>query len=402
MKRALILFVVLVALVGAIGGFAYFQFVAKPEMVRSMIAAGGQPPVTVTAEEARLETWQPKLPAIGTLVAISGIEVAAEVSGVVREVHFDSGQDVEAGDLLVSLDDSVEQADLKSGMAELKRTNLDLERQRELLTRGNTSKASYDAALAARDTAAGAVERTRAVIDQKRIEAPFAGRLGIAKIDPGQFVSPGEAMVTLQQLDPIYADFPLPEQNLAVLKVGQEVEVGVDAFPDAQFIGQIAAIDASVDQETRNILLRARIDNPDKRLLPGMFADVAVRAGQPNEVVTVPRTAVTFSLYGDSVYVVKQEAPPGKPMATAPKPAGGVAAAEAAADETQQPQQQRQVAERRFVRSGETRDGRVAILEGVAAGELVVSSGQLKLQPGAEIVVDNSRPLEAPAERPLE
>lgn len=397
MKRALILFVVLIALVAVIGGFAYFQFVMKPEMIRGMIAGGGQPPVTVTAEEARLETWQPKLPAIGTLVAIRGIEVAPEVGGVVREVHFDSGQDVEAGALLVSLEDSVEQADLKSGMAELKRTNLDLERQRELLTRGNTSKASYDAALAARDTAAGAVERTRAVIDQKRIEAPFAGRLGIGKVDPGQFVSPGEAMVTLQQLDPIFADFPLPEQSLALLKVGQEVEVSVDAFPDTQFIGQIAAIDAKVDQETRNILLRARIDNPDRRLLPGMFADIAVLAGQPKEVVTVPRTAVTYSLYGDSVYVAQREAPP--VAEAAPKAAGGAAAAQPVQQAQQPP---RQVAERRFVRTGETRGDRVAILEGVAAGDLVVSSGQLKLQPGADILVDNSRPLEAPAKRPLE
>jgi membrane fusion protein (multidrug efflux system) len=295
------------------------------------------------------------------------------------DVDF-SGQDVKEGAVLVQIDDSVEQADLKSGLAQLKKAELELVRQRELLTRNNTSKTVFDAALSARDVAAATVDRVRAVIAQKAITTAFSGRLGIRNVDLGQYVAPGTAMVTLQQLTPIYVDFPVPEQSLNLMAVDGVVEVTVDSEPGRIFEGKIESIDAKVNQATRNVLVRARVENLEARLLPGMFANVNVVAGAPQELVTVPRTAVSYSLYGNSIYVVVE--------ATA---AQGAAAAE-----------KQLVVDRRFVRTGEERDDRVAILEGIKPGEQVVVAGQLKLQPQAHVTVDNSQPLVPKATRPLE
>jgi membrane fusion protein, multidrug efflux system len=386
MKRPIILAVVFVLLVALIGGFGYFQFVVKPAMIKSIIAAGGQPPATVSTEPAKAETWEPKLPAIGTLRAVQGVEVSSEVGGIVTAINFDSGKLVSQGDLLVQLDDTVEQADLRSGKAQLKKAELELSRQQELLRRSNTAKTSFDAALAARDTAAATVDRTQALIAQKAIKAAFAGRLGIRNVDLGQYVSPGTAMVSLQRLTPIYVDFPVPEQSLTLLSIGQTVEVAVDAEPGRPFEGKIESIDAKVNQATRNVLVRARVENREARLLPGMFANVNVVAGAARQVITVPRTAVTYSLYGDSIYVVVE----------APAPKGEAAA------KTEKPQAPQLVVDRRFVRVGESRGDRVAILEGVKAGENVVIAGQIKLQPEARVRVDNSQRLTPPAQRPLE
>ena len=387
MKRSVILVVVFVLLAAAIGGFGYFQFVVKPEMIKGFITAGGQPPVTVSTEVAKAESWPPKIPAIGTLRAVQGVDVSSEVGGIVQKINFDSGQLVSEGTVLVQLDDSVEQADLQSGLAQLKKADLDLRRQRELLDRRNTSQTAFDAALATRDTAAAVVDRVRAVIAQKSIKAAFSGRLGIRNVDLGQYVSPGTAMVTLQRLTPIYADFPIPEQQLWRLAVGEKVEVTVDAEPGQVFEGEVESVDAKVNQSTRNVLVRARIENRDARLLPGMFADVHVVAGDAQQVVTVPRTAISYSLYGDSVYVVV-EAPASE--AGAPQKAAG-------GGETKS-----LIVDRRFVRIGETRDGRVSILEGVKAGDQVVVSGQIKLRPKARVLIDNSQPLTPPAKPQLE
>ena len=383
MKRTVVLIVTLLVLLAVIGGFGYFQFVLKPEMIKAAMSGGARPPVTVSAEPARTESWTPILPAIGTFKAVQGVDVAPQVGGVIRRIEFESGQTVEAGDLLVELDSSVEQADLKSNTAQLKKAQLDLERQRELLARDTTTKARFDSALAERDTVAASVDRTEAVIAQKTITAPFAGLLGLRLVDLGQYVSPGMQLVTLQQLDPIFVDFPVPEQNFDLLRVGLSVEVAVDAYAGETFKGTVDSVDARVNQNTRTVLVRAKLENRDHRLLPGMFANVRVLAGAPDEVITVPRTAVSYSLYGDSLYVVKEEqAPEGAEGSANGKP--------------------NLVVERRFVRVGETRDGRVAIAEGVAEGERVVTTGQIKLEPGAHVVVDNSAQLTPPAERPRE
>ncbi|HEY8578427.1 MAG TPA: efflux RND transporter periplasmic adaptor subunit [Beijerinckiaceae bacterium] len=359
MKRAFAFLLVFLLLGGLVAGLAWFQFVQKPEMIRGFIAAAPQPVPSVAVAEARRETWDPRIPAIGTFRAVQGVDIAPQVGGVIREIAFESGQEVKKGSLIAQIDDSVEQADIKANEASLRNAELALDRQRQLVGGGATTKANLDAALAARDSAAAAVERTRALISQKRLVAPFDGRIGLRRADVGQYVSPGAALVTLQRLDPMLIDFPLPEQRLGELKTGQTIEVEVDAYPGATFKGSIASIDARVSAETRNIVVRGEIENPERKLLPGMFGNVSVVAGEAREVVAAPRTAISFSLYGNAVFIVKpDEAKPGEGTL-----------------------------DRRFVRTGDTREDRIAILEGAQPGEQIVVEGQIRLQPGARVKI---------------
>lgn len=352
---------------------ALFQFVGKPAMIRSFISKA-PPPVTVVAVvEARTQTWVPRLPATGTFRAVQGVDIAPQTAGIVRAIDFQSGQDVDAGAVLVQIDDAVEQADLKSAIANLRNAELALERQQQLIVGGSTARASFDQAQAARDQAAAAVEKIRAQIDQKALKAPFAGRLGIRKVDVGQYISPGTSVVTLQQLDPMFLDFTVPEQNLGQLAVGQDVEVSVDAYAGRLFKGAILSIDARVSAETRNVLVRAQVANADKLLRPGMYATLSVLAGAAQERISVPRTAVTYSLYGDAVFVIK----PLENDANA-KTADGKDVF---------------TIERRFVRTGEMRDDMVVITQGLAAGETIVSEGQVKLLPNARVTLDNTHAL---------
>ena len=383
-RRPVVFLLTLVILAGLGGGLYYFQFVIKPNMVKGFIAAAFAPkPSAVSAEPATMEKWTPQMPAIGTLRAFQGIDIAPQVAGVISAIHFKSSDDVAAGAPLVQIDDSVDQADLKNGMAQLRNTEVTLDRQQTLVQGGNTAKAQVDTAIAARDSAAATVERTRAIIAQKALVAPFSGRLGISKVDVGQFLAVGTSVVTLQQLDPIYVDFQSTEQSLRTLVVGQQADMTLDAFPGKTFTGKIAAIDARVSQDTRNLLVRAEFPNPDHKLLPGMFANIQVTTGAPADVLTLPRTAIVFSLYGDNVFVVKP----------APPKAGEAQAA----TKDGKPDL---IAERRFVRVGDTRGERVTILEGVSAGELVVTSGQIKLQPNGPVTVDSTAGLPTPAQTP--
>ena len=376
MKRAIILVLALVVLLGAAGGLGYFQMVVKPAMIKGFIQKAGQPTNSVAATQAKTETWTPTLTAIGSLRATQGVEIAPQVGGVVRAIKFESSQDIQKGALLVEIDDSTEQADLKANQAALRNAQATLDRQSKLVSGGNTTQASLDQATATRDQAAAAVERTKAIIAQKRIVAPFDGRLGIRRIDIGQYVSPGTPLVTLQKLDPIYVDFQAPEQYFARLAVGQTITLTVDAFGGKTFNGKVKFLDARISTDTRNFLVRGEIQNDEKKLLPGMFANVSVSAGSPREVVTLPRTAVVYSLYGDSVYVLKTPAPkPGE--AQAAQPQAGVKPSDALYE-----------VERRFVRVGETHGDRVEIADGVKAGETVVSEGQVKLFPGMRVRID--------------
>ena len=296
--RRLVVFVVALALLAAAtGGLAYFQFVIKPAMVKGFIAAAFAPkPTTVTAEAARVEQWPPELTAIGTLRAYQGVVIAPQTAGVVTAKHFESGDDVDEGALLINIDDSVEQADLANGLAQLKNADATLARQKTLVAQGNTPQSTVDTALATRDSAAATVERTRAIIAQKAIRAPFSGRLGLRNVDIGQYVAVGTALVTLQRLDPIYADFPVPEEALNALAVGQTVRMTVDSFPGRSFEGKIEAIDARVSADSRNVTARAVFANPDRKLLPGMFANLTVTTGAPKTTLTLPRTAIVYSL----------------------------------------------------------------------------------------------------------
>jgi membrane fusion protein (multidrug efflux system) len=383
MIKRFVIAAILVALF--LGGVGYFNLVFKPKMIGEFMAKMKPPAATVTAERAGTKEWIDRVQSIGTLIAIRGVDVSPEVAGIVKNYYFESGNDVEKGTKLVELDTSVEEADLVKNRAVLLEANADLKRQASLVKKEFVSQAVVDTTTSKRDTAAASVQRMEAVIAQKNITAPFAGRLGLRRVEKGQYVKAGDALVWLQALDPIWIDFPVPEGDLGKLKIGAPIELGVNAYPDQVFKGVIEAFDARVAQDTRTLMVRGRLPNADHRLLPGMFANVAVLEGKPKELVTVPRTAVTYGLYGDSVWVVK-EGPP------APEKTASVGEVEVPAPQL--------TVERRFVRVGPSQGDEVAILEGVKAGEQVVTSGQLKLHPDAAIKIDNSRPLTPAAERP--
>jgi len=359
-----------------------FHFVLKPAMIKSFVAQNVPPPASVSTEDARTENWIPRVRSIGSLTAIQGVDIAPQVSGIISGIQFESGDRVIKGAELVLIDDEVEQADLLSNKASLREAMLEFDRQENLQGRGFAAEARLDEARAQRDSAAASVQRTRALIDQKTIKAPFAGKLGIKQVEIGQYVSAGTTLVTLQTLDPIWVDFPVPENQISKLEAGQEIEVSVDAFPGETFTGKVETLDARVDKDTRTLIVRGRIGNPEEKLLPGMFTNVAVHAGEPAEVVTVPRTAITFSLYGDSIYVVKKGKPDEK------------------AGNDGKPAEPELTADRRFVRVGATQGDRIAVLEGVKAGETVITTGQLKLKPGARVAINNEAPLKPQPQRP--
>ena len=383
-RRFIIVGVVVAAL---LGGLAYFQFVFKPNMIRSFLSQMKPPPATVTAEAARTEKWVERLASIGTLVAFQGVDVASQVAGVITALAFESGENIEQAGKLVQLDIAVELADLASAKATLQEAEVAYQRQEELMQKRVTSEANLDTARAKRDTTSAAVKRIEAIIAQKSIQAPFSGRLGIRKVNKGQYVSAGMALVSLQALDPIRVDFPMPEQSIGKLRVGQTIELTVDAIPDQVFKGTVETLDARVATDTRTLLVRGTLPNKELKLLPGMFANVTVLVGEPADVVTVPRTAVTYSLYGDSLYVVKSEAT-GSGQAPAAAPAAGQANEPAL------------TVERRFIKTGPVREDRVAIISGISSGEQVISTGQLKLNPGASIRIDNTQPLKPVEPRP--
>jgi len=364
-----------------LGVLIWFNYDFKPGMIKGFMAAQVPPPSTVTSEPAKIEKWVEQLTSIGTLISSHGVDVASQVAGIVTEVRAESGSQVERGAVLVQLDIAVEQADLASARAVLAEAEMAFQRQSDLLAKQVTSEANLDTARAKRDTAQAAVSKIEAVIAQKTIRAPVSGRLGIRKVERGQYVSSGMMLVTVQALDPIRVDFPMPEQTIGKLRVGQQVEIGVDAFPGEVFKGTIESLDARVAQDTRALLVRASLPNRKSKLLPGMFANVLVLVGEARDVVTVPRTAVTYSLYGDSIYVVKAVGP----ATEEGPPAGG---------------EPKLIADRRYIKTGLARDDRVTVLSGIAAGEEVVTTGQLKLNPGAAIRIDNAQPLERPEERP--
>jgi RND family efflux transporter MFP subunit len=386
--RRPVVFLVTLALLAAItAGLAYFQFVIKPTIVKGFISAAFAPkPTAVWAQPATYQQWSPQLSAIGSLRAYQGIFIAPQVAGVISAIHFESGQDVKEGDLLINIDDSVEQADLLNGQAQLRNADATLARQKTLVLGGNTPQATLDSALAARDSAAASVQRTQAIIAQKAIRAPFGGRIGIRNADLGQFAAVGTPLASLTQLDPVYADFPVTEGALGTVAVGQEVTMTVGAAPGQIFTGKIKAIDARVSADSRNVMLRAEFANPGRRLLPGMFANLTVTTGAPARELTLPRTAIVYSLYGDNVFVVvpAPKSDPGKTDAGASAAGGGL------------------IVERRFVRLGAIRGERIAIADGVKEGEQVVAAGQIKLQANMPVILDQRPALPLPAQTPLQ
>ena len=368
MIRRIIYFLLVTILLGGLGGaIAFYAFDFKPKMLATVIMGAPRPPETVSAEPARTDDWQPQIAGIGTLTAFQGIDVTPQVGGLVTEVNFESGQDVKQGDLLVKLDTQTQEADMRSIEAELANTESELKRREGLVSKGVVAITELDSLKTKKRVLEATLDRRKAEVAQKFISAPWDGRVGLKSIAVGSYLSPGQKIVWLQKIDPIYVDFTVTETDFGRIKLDQKVTATFNAYPDETFTGKITTTDALVSDTNRMITVRAELANPDKKLVPGMYASVLVDIGAPEQVVTVPQTAVTYSLYGDNVFVVvpaKKADPNAKDEDLA--------------------------IERRFVKAGEVRDGRVEIESGLAAGDKVVTAGQNKIDQGSKVVIDNS------------
>nr|WP_082913398.1 efflux RND transporter periplasmic adaptor subunit [Caballeronia udeis] len=339
--------------------------IVKTKMIAKYMATYANAPVTVSATRATYQTWQPRIAAVGNIRAAQGVEVTTEVAGLVRQVNFKSGE-VKAGQVLVRLTDDADVAQLQSLKAAADLAQTIYNRDKAQYEFKAIAKATLDADAADLRGKNAQVAQQQAVLDKKTIRAPFSGRLGITKINPGQYLNPGDAIVTLQALEPVYADFHVPQEQLGKLALGQAITVDSGAHGEKTRLGTITSIDPKVDSATRQVQVEARVDNHDQKLLPGMYANVEIEAGTTERYLTLPQTALTYNSYGATVFVVK----PG----TQPDEKGKVLP----------------VAEQVFVTPGATRGDQVAILTGVPDDTQVVTSGQMKLKNGTQLLIDNS------------
>ena len=362
MIKKLILTVLGVLLVGgALVGTKLEQFRAMGEAGANMVP----PPQVVTSATARMDAWEDTIASTGSLVAVQGVTVRAEVPGRIVRLAFESGDEVEVGNTLVELDVSTETAELRAAEAAAALARADLERARDLYKKKTMSKADLDAADAQFKRSSAEVEAIRAAIEKRTIRAPFTGRLGIRQVNLGDVLSAGDPIATLQTLDPIYVDFRLPQRWLAALEPETPVRVQTDAAPGEIYEGMINVVSPEVDATTRNLRVRAIIPNHDERLRPGMFANVEVVLPVRREVLAIPATAVLFAPYGDSVFVIEEEESGSEGAPTLKL-------------------------HQRFVRLGGQRGDFVSVVEGLDAGERIASSGVFKLSTGMSVVIDNS------------
>ena len=322
------------------------------------------PPETVTTAEVRPAEWQPMVSAVGSISPVQGATVSAEVGGTVSEITFESGAIVKKGDVLVRIDASAEEAQLRSAQAEADLAKADRDRSRDLATRKVISQAELDAAETKFKQKSAAVENLKSIIMKKNISAPFDGHAGIREVNAGQMIPAGQRIVSVQTLDRVFADFSLPQQRVAGIEPGLQVRVTTDAFPDEKFEGTLTAVDSSVNPVTRNVALQATLTNPEQKLKPGMFAKVSVLLPQKKPVLIIPATAIAYAPYGNSVYVIEKK----KDEKTG-------------ADSVTIRQQ--------FIRTGETRGDFVEVTSGAKQGDQIVSTGLFRLRNGMAVRVDN-------------
>ncbi|MBW8352886.1 MULTISPECIES: efflux RND transporter periplasmic adaptor subunit [Pseudomonas] len=363
-RRMLIMLGVVLLVVLLLAGYKAFSIY---KMVQ--VYSAPKPPISVAVITADERPWQSRLPSVGSLKALQGVNLSLEVAGTVKDLQFESGQQVKAGQPLLTLDSAVESALLETAQADLGLAQLDFGRGSQLVGSQAISKGEYDRLSAQLQKNKATVNQLKAALAKKRILAPFAGTIGIRQVDIGDFLASGTVIATLQDLSSLYVDFYIPEQSVPKIRLGQTVELSVAAFPGESFPGSISAINPKVENSTRNVLVRATLANPGGRLLPGMFADLQVLLPDPQLKVVVPESTLTYSLYGNSVYVVTQKKAADGSLEKDPKG------------------QPLLVAERRFVDTGEHRGGLVMINKGVKKGEQVVSAGQIKLDNGADISI---------------
>jgi len=363
-KRSLLIAVVALAVLGAIFGF---KFRAMQKAQAAMAAMKPQA-VAVSVVAAHEETWPNTIAAVGSLASFRGVTVKSELAGTIRRVVAESGAVVAAGDVLVELDTSVESAQLAGLEAQAKLADINLGRARDLRAAGTNTPNDLDTAEATLAQARSAVDQLRATIAKKRIVAPFAGRLGIVQVYPGQFLGSGDALVVLETIDPIHVDFSLPQQELGRLAAGLPVRFTVDAYPGQSFEAKITAISPRVSDATRDLDLRATLANPGEKLRPGMYARVEVVLPATERALVLPASAVVHNPYGETIYVIEQG-----------------------------------VAHQRFIKTGPSRGDLILVLSGLKPGEQVVTSGQIKLRNGSEVRIDNSAaPAAEAAPRPQE
>jgi len=360
-KRMIWMIVGVLLLIALIAGI-------KVLLVVRMIHGMPKPaPFTVSTTTAKEQPWQPSLSAVGTLRAARGADLAMDVAGLVTGVNLESGKDVKQDQVLVQLRDGDDVAQLQQFEAAAQLSQLTFERARQQLAAQAISKADYDSAAADLKAKQAAVAQQKVVVAKKQLRAPFAGRAGIITISPGAYLSAGTTVVTVQQLDPLLVDFYVPQSELGRLQVGQAVNLKLDAYAGRAFTGKLSAINPKVDLGTRNVQIEATVPNHDKALTPGMFAKVSVDAGTQQQQLTLPQAAIVYNPYGDTVYVVQPSK--GKDDKGQPLPS---------------------TVKQTFVTVGDTRGDQVAIVKGIDAGTVVVTSGQIKLKNDAPIAIDNS------------
>lgn len=399
-KRFIVPFILLVLVVLLAGGIIWFNFF-RDKMIAGFFANMPANVLTVSAKKIEPATWTPGVEAIGTVGASMGVDLTMETSGVVKEILFKANDKVENGQLLVRLDDAVEQADLIAAKTKATLDQQALGRAQALRKTGVGTEAALDTANANAETSIAQVTKAQAQADLKLLKAPFGGVTGIPKIELGQYVAPGNAIVTLQDMETMRVDFTVPEQQLEKLKVGQPVTFGPTS-EDMPFKGVVTGIDPKIDPSSRLVSVRARIDNPEGRLSPGQFVQVRVELPKEDNVITVPQTALTTSLYGDYVYTVVQAKPKeGEAKPAEAKPAEGAKPADgAAAPAAQKPAEGPQLtANQVFVKVGRRFGGVAEIVEGVKAGDEVVTAGQNRLSNGALVKIDNTVDPSKPAEQ---
>jgi multidrug efflux system membrane fusion protein len=361
----------LALLVGALVGFNAF----RSYKIAEFFANNKPPPATVTAAEAKSEVVPNLLTAVGDLAAVHQVNVTSDVSGRITDIMFTAGANVKAGSSLLQLFDGPEQGDLASFKAQAIGAQLALDRAKQLAARQFGPQATADAAQATYDQANAGIAKTEALISQKLVRAPFDGVLGVRHVEIGQFLTAGTQIVTLTDLSQIYANFTATEKDSAKLSVGQTVRLAVDAYPGKVFEGKITTIEPQINTDTRNIRVQATIDNPDHILKPGMFATTTVVLPDKAAVVTVPETAVDYTLYGDSVYLITEKKADDGSTSLA--------------------------VVRTFVRTGDRVSGRAVITSGLKPGDRVVAVGQLKLQSGSAVVISTDPAPPVPAKPPL-
>lgn len=352
---AIVVLGLLVVVVGLVG--------TRVTQIVAMISAGKAmkpPPESVAAAKVAAQPWQGSTSAVGTLVAVRGVTLGSELPGLVREITFESGSSVRKGAALVQLDTSAEEAQLAAAKADARLARVTLDRTREIRKEGSGTQAEMDAAQARADAAAAQVAALEAVIAKKTIRAPFDGRISIRQVELGQVLPAGSPIASLQSVTPIHAEFWLPQQAIAELRVGQKVEVRSDVFPGDVWKGELTTVNPEIDAATRNVRVRATLENPDGRLRPGMFANVQVLTGEPRDTIVIPSTSVLYAPFGDSVYVIEEKDEDGKKDL---------------------------VARQRFVRLGERRGDFVAVSSGLKAGESIVSAGAFKLRNGMAVAL---------------